>query len=449
LIVFLGVTAAKTTLASKQSSLEWMSVVLTCLSFATTITTGALLSVDRKMPSFVHRAHQILPFITIFLTIASLFSLFVGMDLSRSLPATAIFPQVSSAPSPSATTTITVTPSPRRYPIGDATSTFTPTPSRIIQTLDPTFVSMEETSAYRNNIIIPSTMEARKAKCKDGYILEMPLDVIIYSTNQWSIFTCSPVPEDPDQLWTPGVVDYGTRYTQVLKTDFSQSWVIQHSSFDYSKINRPDALMIPYRWTKDGSYLYLYASYYPGPSGGGAVVAFYDVDPLYRLNLKTGKFETMLQGVLSFSFSPNDQYLIYIKQEEPNVIHLLDMSGGTEKQIPFDGGLVTGRFSWSLDSTKVVFASGFGKSGEDISLVSVYVLSIKYSRIQPLLIKDSRMLIPDSLGEEWINPETIRMFSLSSNEELWGDYTLNIKTGEITALSTPTPEPTLEKTPPS
>ena len=82
-----------------------------------------------------------------------------------------------------------------------------------------------------------TALAARNVKCKDGFSLEDYEDVIAASNDTWTLFTCSPVVPPNADLRTPGLVDFGTRYTEIIKTDLSKTWIIPHSSFDYSAIN--------------------------------------------------------------------------------------------------------------------------------------------------------------------------------------------------------------------
>jgi hypothetical protein len=52
-------------------------LVITAVCFIATMATGALLSIDKPMPLIVHRFHQIIPFLTLLSTSATLYLLLV------------------------------------------------------------------------------------------------------------------------------------------------------------------------------------------------------------------------------------------------------------------------------------------------------------------------------------------------------------------------------------
>lgn len=285
---------------------------------------------------------------------------------------------------------------------------------------------------------VPGTLAARRVECNEGFVLERGLDLLRYSTTEWTIYTCSPKLENIGDWLTPGLVDYGTRYTQLSKTDFSRTWIIRHSVFDYSIINRPDAWLFPYRWTADGKYLYLFPQYYPSGSGYPEVVVLQSlINDLYRINLETGQFEIILStdqyGALELS--PDDQILVYSDHDKPDIIHIRDMRNGDKRQIRLDENIIAaGAFVWSEDSAKVVITIGYedanGKRQGDLSETALYVLNPKNMHVQKIHPRDPRKFIPYPCfdGKYWFDKNIL---CLSSNE---GFHTINIRTGEVLIL---------------
>jgi WD40 repeat protein len=247
-------------------------------------------------------------------------------------------------------------------------------------------------------------------------------------------------------MWTPGVVDYGTRYTQLVKTDLSKTWTIQHSVFDYSIIDRPDALMTPFKWTADGEYLYFYPRYYPGGSGFPQSAFLYThINSLYRIKLETGEFELFLKRdqFRALAFSPNDQFLAYSEYDKPNAIHIKNMETGEDSQIEIQENVVaTGAFIWHPDSTKVVFFAGYGKQSDDwqddLSGTSIFVLTPKNMHIQKVLAKDSRIFEPFGCSDNhdvWLDNNTICLYSINHELDSWNKFfSFNIMTGAVEFL---------------
>lgn len=328
----------------------------------------------------------------------------------------------------------------------------TPTLSSIQATENATYegvVRAMQTQAYWMNTEAPATLQARNVRCKDGFAVEQYLDIIRYSNDTWTLFTCSPIPANQNDRWTPGVVDYGTRYTQIIKTDLTRTWTIQHSSIDYSIINRPDAMLAPFRWTADGKYLYLYPHSYPGPSGGlFSAHLRTPISDLYRIDLETGEFGLFFPGGQfdALSLSPNDQYLVYSNPILTDIIHVRNTQDEKDVAVKFNEDVIaTGGFVWDSASTRVVFVSAHGQTnplvGDDTSSTSVFVLSIKNMHVQKILSEDPRMFIISShcnIDGSWLDENTICLYSLSDEPENWNSYfALNIETGEVELLRPP------------
>jgi hypothetical protein len=363
-------------------------------------------------------------------------SLFVLSNCSRQINGASLLgaPDTNTEPvipSVTASTKIAPTPSPRQS-----------TRSSVENTVE----SMSQTQEYRIKTAYPATLEARGVSCRDGFIVELPYEIFMDSNEQWTVFTCSPIAENMQEAWTPGVVDYGKRYTLVTSTDHSQSWTIQHHDFDYSEIDRPDAMMSTYHWSIDGKYVYLHPLYYPGPSGfTDSAFLRTHVISLYRLHLETGDFELVLaDGQFgAFAISPNDQYLIYSEEAQPYVIHIKDLENNQDSQIGIDETVMaTGAFIWNTDSTKVVFFSGYKNGDEyrvdDLSSVSIFVLDLESMNIKEVVSKDARILSPDQCSEEddyWIDQNTLCLYSIGVSQNTIAQiYSLDIRYGTVTYL---------------
>lgn len=362
-----------------------------------------------------------------------------------------ILASCNSQPAVSQNPVLTLSPAPTNSPIPTPTITFTPSPTLSSAQETETAVHAEvvkamQTQEYFMNVAAPATLQARNVKCKDGFVVERYLDIIRYSNDTWTLFTCSPVPINKKDKWTPGVVDYGTRYTQLVKTDLSKTWTIQHNTFDYSIIDRPDALMTPFRWTADGKHLYFYPSYYPGGSGFPQSAFLYTyINSLYRINLETGEFKLFLKrdqfGALAFS--PNDKFLAYSDYDKPNLIHIKNVESNEESQIEIQENVVaTGAFIWHPDSTKVIFFAGYGKQGDigqdDLAGTSIFVLTLENMQVRKVLAKDPRIFMPYGCSDNydvWLDNNTICLYSINHELDSWNKFfSFNIKTGVVKFL---------------
>jgi len=292
---------------------------------------------------------------------------------------------------------------------------------------------------------IPATLQARNVQCKDGFVVEQYMEILRLSNDEWTMFTCSPLEPDRNSRWTPGVVDYGARYTQIVSADLSRTWTIQHSSFDYSVIDRPDALMVPFHWGVDGKHLYLYPSYYPGPSGfPDSAVLRSHIQSLYRINLDTGDFGPFLdRGQFGdLAFSPDDRYIVFSDPETPDELHVRTVDTGREVQIRLDEDVVAaGAFTWNADSTKVVLFAGHGRQTdnwqEDLSGTSIFVLTPSSIHVQRVLANDPRTFIPYRCSDStfWQDETTICLYSTNEDLDSWNKiFTFNITTGHVELL---------------
>lgn len=298
-----------------------------------------------------------------------------------------------------------------------------------------------------------ATFIARNIMCDDGYELELPDRVIFMSNETWSIFTCSPKADHYKDSITPGVVDFGKRYTKLVKTDFSQNWIISHKDFSWS--GRPHALLYSLLWTQDGKYVYLIPAHYPSGDGFDARDYFWDGKALYRFNLSSGDLLSILpyaNRVYAYSLSPNEEYLVYSTPEKKGIVHIQNMNNGIEQQVEIEGNYVlTGAFVWNYDSTQLFFASALEGWDEGKSGISIFRLSMKNMHLQAVLYNDNRLLVPYPNWESskyWTDENMLNVMSLHyMSADYLSELTLNIETGKIIVLATPNPSYVYTATP--
>lgn len=332
----------------------------------------------------------------------------------------------------------------------------------IISTItpSPTFSHAQETSSVYNtrvaivnntqeyvlNTAIPSTLEAKNVKCKEGFFIVYPLETLIYSSEDWTLFTCSTIKENNNNMWTPDLV-HGKRYTQITKSDSSQTWIIYDNSLD-PIINSVGAFMIPYRWTEDGKYLYLRPYYSSSGSGYPQSNFLYTyISDLYRINLDTGYFELILQSDQygALELSPDGHFLAYSEKINPDIIHIRNMETGNDQQIKLNENIVAaGAFIWNSESTKVVFFVGYENKGgnwqNDLSSTSIFVLTPHNMHLQTVLAKDTRKFALDECPnkEYWIDKNTICIYSVDRELSYWENkFTFNIRTGILEPIPHP------------
>jgi hypothetical protein len=325
------------------------------------------------------------------------------------------------------------------------TPTFSPKQATNIA-LEPTFIAYEKTQEYLRNTAYPATLEARNVHCKDGFVIERSIDILSNSNDQWTLFTCSPTPPKTNNNGTPEIVDYGTRYTEIIKTDLSVTWIIPHYSFDYSIINGPDSMMHPILWTRDGRYLYMYPGYvFAGGDGAPRSGFLYSyINSIYRINLVTGVFSSVLlrDQFGDFEFSPDEQSLVYSEQQNPAMIHVRNLETGYDRQVNLGEGIyAAGAFLWNSDGTKIVIFAGYEKKDhdwwDDLSATSIYILNPRDMNVRNILAKNPRIFTPfpcpNDFESIWLNENSICLDSLSElyRDSLINLYSLNIDTGRL------------------
>src|SRR5690606_17671426 len=104
-----------------------------------------------------------------------------------------------------------------------------------------------------------------------------------------------------------------------------------------------------YKWSLDENYLYLIPVLENG-SGFYAPGYFLDNYSLYRLNLTTGEFQSILsrkgKNGYSFSLSQNGEYLAY-SEFGNKLVHMRNMYNDEEKLFNIEGDYVlSGIFVW-------------------------------------------------------------------------------------------------------
>lgn len=310
--------------------------------------------------------------------------------------------------------------------------------------------SQKQTQDYHETVEVPATRAARGISCRNGFRIEREIDIQYNSNNQWTLYTCSPTTGNKFSDSETDDLDFGSRYTNVVKTDLTKTWTILHSSFDYSRINKSDAFIQSFRWTTDGKYVYLYPKNLFGPSG------FKDsffmgtlINDLYRLNLHTGDFEPVLsyRQYKDFEISPDDHWLIYSEIKQPGVLHIRDLNTGIEKLVTLNGKiLAAGAFTWTRDSSSVVIFSGYEKTGgewdEDLSATEISILDMRQLRVKQIIPKDERLLTPcfPYKSDSWYGPKSLCLYSISQDPVYENKYfSLEIDTGKILNMDTGTP----------
>ena len=205
-----------------------------------------------------------------------------------------------------------------------------------------------------------------------------------------------------------------------------QHWVIESEQYEYYGLS-------PEHWSADGAYLY-FASRVQG-SGGGYDCMYVFAEGLYRLNLNDGSVSTIVQGPVTFSFSPTGRRLAY--EDWPNLI-IRDLKTGDEIKSNHEEDGSIGTLTWSPDGLELAYATcqenDPGSVADGIPKKSaIKIFSIRQNASRTILTIDKRLL---SI-EAWNADHTL---TISSEGGMQGEGThlFDLKTSQ---WMTVTPEP--------
>jgi hypothetical protein len=315
--------------------------------------------------------------------------------------------------------------------IGTNQATQAPNEVLTLKPPTPTYSGFKETShALRATAqtAVAGTLEAWNVTCEEGYRLEDENVVIWFRQLDftWIVYTCS-----------PSTQPYNRRYTTVKDVEQTKNWIIPHDSFKWS--SSANMYLRPYRLSQELKYLYLVPDYY-GPPGGGFYPPGYFVDEsaLYRIDLDTGQFETILHESDNYAveISPDDKYLAYSPVQKNITIYIMDLSTKSEREISIgDEYMNAGGFVWTPDSSTVIFAGGIENWFEGDKGISIFSLSIRDMHLQLIVYNDLRQLVPAweciyEYDDHWIDNFTLRLDSL--DEDYWNyEWSIDIQSGEI------------------
>jgi hypothetical protein len=207
----------------------------------------------------------------------------------------------------------------------------------------------------------------------------------------------------PNGAWAEAIC--GNDSIIVIRTNRTKEWSL--SSDTLIGLDREDFVHVSH-WSNDGAYAYINVN----PHTDGYWESFHQGMVLYRLNLESGEISEVLPRgkseriYYSFSFSPNDRRLAYIKTDQsPVILHIRDIQIGTEQSYEFDPKYNTGgRFVWSPDSEKVVFSIRQFDTNRYEQVATSIVLWEKEKSKTTILLKDhQKNLVPI----EWVNDTKI------------------------------------------
>jgi hypothetical protein len=241
----------------------------------------------------------------------------------------------------------------------------------------------------------------------------------------------------PDGKWSATDCGPNSNRTLIVQNKEGIKWVLYFK--DFLSPDTPEWMpggMHQKFWSPEGKYLYITPQL--GYSGGGNQCFSYSRGNygLFRLNLTTGSWTTIVPFIDSFpgneiEFSPNGRwYGITL-----NGITITDLKTGDVIQINAPGEM---EMRWSPDSKHLAYS--LATCGEEfVQTSSVYVWDTSTKQTRHLLTTEAIVLRPES----WINNSTLRI-----NGEKWVGlnnlytiYEYDIEQNSIIFTGTATPFP--------
>jgi hypothetical protein len=223
-------------------------------------------------------------------------------------------------------------------------------------------------------------------------------------------------------------------FTKIVEVATSKEWIISFADTSGKHLNPesygdgiPKGMLAPYKWSKDGQYLYLgvHAYDYGGP---GPELPTTISNGLLRLDLSNGILEDFFpyNAAIEFQFSPDDKYLAAARGS----IEILDLESGKEFDLLIpDDYFDLGFIDWSPDSKKLVFSTVKELWYEQNDGFTLYLYDFE-SRSLKKIIEDDMNFLSD---HKWISNTVFESVNFFENNR----FQYDIETDTLTPLENP------------
>jgi Tol biopolymer transport system component len=242
----------------------------------------------------------------------------------------------------------------------------------------------------------------------------------------------------PDGKWFAASCGYKKNQTLTVQSKDGTKWILDFNDFVSSKT--PEGVMgllSPKFWSPEGNYLFFTIGL--GYDGGGNYCFPYDRGSygLFRLNLSTGSWSTVIPTTDSFpgyeiEFSPTGRrYGITL-----NGVMIVDLRTDKSIQIETDGTIE--RLRWSPNGKYLAYSLAKCDDEKVISS-SVYIWDATTNQTEVLFKMDGVILKPES----WIDNSTLRIIEerISDLNSLYTIYEYGIEPKNLLFTGTATPYP--------
>jgi hypothetical protein len=321
-----------------------------------------------------------------------------------------------------ATNTKTITPhKPTLTP--SVTYPFTSTPSRTA-TLDRIW--------YATAISIKSTDDANsktKWSNKATQVAQFPVPCNNVGSYSNSI--------SPDGKWSAMSCGSDENQTLIVQNKEGTKWILKFIDFLESKEWASNGRLAPKSWSPDNNYLYFISEL--GFDGGGneCFPSFSWDYGLFRLNLKTGTWVTLIPTTLEFSghgieFSPTGRrYTTNI-----NGVTITDLKTGEVYNF-MEPDTIEG-FSWSSDGKHLAYTTA--SCGEFfVESSSLHIWDALTNQTEELFTTQGIKLIPESWDDN--NTLRVRGEQFIDKDYSYTTYLYDLQQGQTIFTGTATPSP--------
>jgi hypothetical protein len=305
----------------------------------------------------------------------------------------------------------TASPQPQETSTRTPAPTSSPRPTYIYPTMQPANATRIAKPHAAKATFTPNTQTAFE-EC-GGYPYTWVSDPIQFSpSGNWKVAYCV----HPDS---------GASYTKVIHRLGNVEWEVPY--LDEEGLNRPEGedggQMLVGAWSYNEKYAFLIR--YFCCSGDGGLSYFFNGHGLYRLNLNTGDILEMKE-TSDFSFSSDGKHLARYNYGAKNVIvENLELEKISSFNFSEDFDLA-GMFSWSPDSSKVIFfATNKNSFGSGMGF-AIYLIDINDLKIELLSSPSHYFYI-----EKWLSPSEALLRAEKLDWSALEFFILNVSTHEL------------------
>jgi hypothetical protein len=217
------------------------------------------------------------------------------------------------------------------------------------------------------------------------------------------------------------------QYSETLEIINTAGTPIASFSHMQPPVPDPHSYLVMSGWSPDSRFLYYYYVW-----GYDGFITLWDGFDLQSINSTEGYISPLVNGLMAFSFSPNDTYLAYARDDDqPRQLTIRNLDTLAERsiviQLPENETTQVGWMHWAPTEDGLIYHTSTEMN------YSLYYLPLQSMKSVHLL--DCAMEINWCEFDQWLDNETIRVNKVDSILEI------NVRSGLVTNTATLTPSP--------